>query len=404
LKRRMTFLLLIAALLLSAFVAPPERESGYAAAPNPGATAQAAAPGSPVGPEEFPEGVSPLTGLPVSDPENLDVPPVMVSITNFPVSARPQAGLSYSPFVFELYISEGMTRYLATFYGEYPGEAEEGVDGVNADGNFNQDAAIGPIRSGRLPYESLRQMFSGSLVMASADPRVKASLNAFSNVLGSDADSINSAMVDVNKLQEIAAANDRRLRDGQLGGLLFDEQPPAGGVDGHQIWLAYAYLNQILWKYDAADGSYHRFQDKADGTTFVEMTDRLNEEPLTYENVVILFADHTVVRPTMIDISLLGIKKSPALLFRDGQMHKVYWTTLNGEYEKQTGLRRPIRFIDEQGNPVALAPGQTWVEIVPSYSPYYETVDSENYFKMANNKTPGSGIWAVRFYAPAGSQ
>lgn len=403
-KRRILFLTLIAALLLSGFaIGPSEIEPQGVLPPAPRSGQNDGPAGAPVGPEEFPAGVSPLTGLPVTDAANLDIPPVLVSITNFPVSARPQAGLSYSPFVFELYISEGMTRYLATFYGDFPGESE-GVDGTNADGVFNQDASVGPIRSGRLPYESLRQTLSGSLVMASADPRVKSGLNSFSNVLGSDADNINSAMVNVTQLQEIAAANNRRLQDGQLGGLVFDPQPPAGGVDGHQIWLAYAYLNQILWKYDAADGAYHRFQDQADGVTFVEMTDRLNDQPLTFENVVILFADHTVVSPTMIDVSLLGIKRSPALLFRNGQMHKIYWTTLNGEYEQKTGLRRPIRFVDEQGNPIALAPGQTWVEIVPSYSPYYETVDSESYIEMANKREPGSGIWAVRFYAPAGSQ
>jgi hypothetical protein len=357
----------------------------------------------PLGPEKFPEGVSPLTGLEVADPDLLDVPPVMVSITNFPVSARPQAGLSYSSFVYEIYISEGMTRYLATFYGDFP-QPKEGVDGTNADGKFNQDTAIGPIRSGRLPYESLRQMMSGSLVMASADPRVKTGLSAFSNTFGSDSDNINSAMIDATKLQQVASANNKRLKDGQLGGLVFDPQAPKGGVDGHQLWLAYAFLNQIIWRYNEDDGSYHRFQDQADAKTFVELTDRLTDEPLTYENVIVLFADHQVTKPTIIDISLLGIKKSPALLFRNGKMYKIFWTTLNGDFEKKTGLRRPMRFIDEQGNPVALNPGQTWVEIVPSYSPYYETVDSENYIEMAKKKTPGSGIWAVRFYAPAGSK
>src|SRR5690554_1669749 len=142
---------LIAAMLLSGFaVGPSEFNPQVSSSPAP----QAVGYSGPVGPEQFPPGVSPLTGLPVSNPENLEIPPVLMSITNFPVSARPQAGLSYSPFVFELYISEGMTRYLAAFYGDFPGESE-GVDGTNADGVFNQDASVGPIRSGRLPYESL---------------------------------------------------------------------------------------------------------------------------------------------------------------------------------------------------------------------------------------------------------
>src|SRR5690606_1001520 len=54
-----------------------------------------------MGSNNFEEGINPLTGLPVENPENLALPPAMVSITNFPVSSRPQAGLSFSPFVFE---------------------------------------------------------------------------------------------------------------------------------------------------------------------------------------------------------------------------------------------------------------------------------------------------------------
>ena len=64
--------------------------------------------------------VNPLTGLQVEDPSLLDLPALLVSISHFPVTARPQAGLSFSPLVFEIYITEGATRFLATFYGELP--------------------------------------------------------------------------------------------------------------------------------------------------------------------------------------------------------------------------------------------------------------------------------------------
>jgi len=72
------------------------------------------------GPDQFAKGINPLTGLPVTDPDLLAYPPALISVSNFPVSARPQAGLSFSPTVFELFIGEGMTRFLALFYGEYP--------------------------------------------------------------------------------------------------------------------------------------------------------------------------------------------------------------------------------------------------------------------------------------------
>ena len=70
--------------------------------------------------EDFPAGINPLTGLTVSDPSLLDLPAVLVSISNMPVTARPQAGPGFAPWVFEFYIGEGATRFMNVFYGEYP--------------------------------------------------------------------------------------------------------------------------------------------------------------------------------------------------------------------------------------------------------------------------------------------
>jgi len=70
--------------------------------------------------EDFPTAVNPLTGLAVWDPSLLDLPAVLVSISNMPVTARPQAGPGFAAWVFELYIGEGATRFMNVFYGEYP--------------------------------------------------------------------------------------------------------------------------------------------------------------------------------------------------------------------------------------------------------------------------------------------
>ncbi|MEW6286381.1 MAG: SdrD B-like domain-containing protein [Chloroflexota bacterium] len=74
----------------------------------------------PVTPTSLPPTLNPLTGLNVADPSLLELPAVLVSISTFPVTARPQAGPSFAPFVFEIYITEGTTRYLTAFYGEFP--------------------------------------------------------------------------------------------------------------------------------------------------------------------------------------------------------------------------------------------------------------------------------------------
>jgi hypothetical protein len=66
------------------------------------------------------EVINPLTGLAVKDPSLLQIPATLLSISHFPPTARPQAGLSFAPYVFEIYITEGATRFLTTFYGQFP--------------------------------------------------------------------------------------------------------------------------------------------------------------------------------------------------------------------------------------------------------------------------------------------
>ena len=70
--------------------------------------------------DDFPPNYNPLSGQEVEDPSLLKVPAMLVSISHFPPVARPQAGLSFAPCVIEFYITEGATRFLAVFHGEYP--------------------------------------------------------------------------------------------------------------------------------------------------------------------------------------------------------------------------------------------------------------------------------------------
>lgn len=345
--------------------------------------------------------LNPLTGLPVEDPHNLDLPPALVSITNFPATARPQAGLSYAPLVFELYIGDGMTRFLALFYGDYPAAAvdpdnEEFADDL-AQGVPVADASIGPVRSGRLPYEYLRQLYNGFIVMASAYSKVAAQLKDHVNVYGDDQSDPNSALIPVDELKEIAQENWKELDTFNLTGMQFDPQPPGAGKTAHSLWIFYAYRNQVFWRYDPHDGAYHRWQDDADGSTFIEQTDRLTGEPLAFENVIVLFANHTVEKSYLIDMDLLYVKRGKALLFRDDTVQEIYWTTASEEYEQTTGKLRPIRFIDAAGSPIALKPGQTWVELMPPYLAFWETVDSEVYNQLAAGRKPGSGYWGLYF-------
>lgn len=380
-----------AAPLPTATAPAPTGSSGAAETPLPTYTITPTAGYTPAasGPDTFPAEINPLTGLPVRDPASLDLPPVMVSISNSPLSARPQSGLSFSPLVFEMYIGEGVTRFLALFYGDLPPKTE----GKN-------DVRIGPIRSGRLPYERLRLQYKGVLVFASASDRVLGHLDEYKIVYGTSPEDVNDARLAINDLKAFAQKSRPRLGANHLNGLAFDPAPPALASPARSLWLPFHQSEQVFWNYDEALGAYVRTQDDENGKTFTTQVDALTGEPLAFENVIVMFARYHFKDPTFFNIDLQYVSFMPALLFRDGTVQKVFWTTANDEYERKTGHMRPIRLVDRERNPVALKPGSTWVEIVSEPSGVWETVESTDYRTLVNGNKPGSGNWAVFFQTP----
>jgi hypothetical protein len=89
---------------------------------------------------------------------------------------------------------------------------------------------------------------------------------------------------------------------------------------------------------------------------------------LYFENVIVLYVEHEVLAPAIIDMHLEQGESEPALFFRDGRMYQGRWTTRGGEYEQRTGLRRPIAFLDDAGKPFPLRPGRTWIIIATPFS------------------------------------
>jgi len=460
--------------------------------------------------EDFPAAINPLTGREVFDPSLLKFPAVLVSISNMPVTARPQAGPGFAPWVYELYIGEGATRFLNVFYGDFPraipninggckvrdeiihpkgdwignrvwldengnGQQEAweaGVGGVcvrllngtsrqllaetttdsngyyafehseaeviiqflkpaayeftkpdvgNDDGDSDADSTtgetppfqtdstasfwdagligeavseepisaptpivtgtppnwyipsepyVGPIRSGRLTYNQIGHMFPNScLVYASAAWDIGERLDACEIVFGVDKSTPNSALLTVTRLRELA---EQSLNPGQpvnYSGNSFSDQAPAGGQAASTIKVFYHSYTQSAWQYDPISQTYLRWTDLADGTgTLVPATDRLSERQMAFENVIVVFAEHLRFRHNQLEIDFSLGQKNFAYLFRDGQGFKMYWSTGNREWEKTTGLVRPMHFVDVQNNPIPLHPGRTWIHIVTPFS------------------------------------
>jgi hypothetical protein len=462
--------------------------------------------------------VNPLTGLPVADLSLLRTPALLVSISNFPAIGRPQAGLSFAPFVYEYYITEGATRFLAVFYGELPkpeiystggcevrsglfdktqtligrrvwldsnangrlDAGEEGVPGVcvnlyddngnriqqtttdtngyygfnvqpgkytvefvkpngmgftqkesvdagdsaadPATGRVDVDlstdnltvnaglvpaetpspspdaqsnmplAQVGPIRSGRLIYGYIGKYFKNScLIYAFASPeeqsRIPHCYMVFHQLAGG------GYMLDISDLTKVALTNKKEKGSNfDYTSNLYADQTQAVGIQANKLNVYFAYQNQSGWFYDPLYQAYLHYVDTSvydqAGVLHADV-DRLTGRQLHFENVIVLFAKHEVLSPTNLDIHLDEGKTGQALLFRDGQMYKINWSTVPNADEQETGMRHPIQFLTLEGNPAPLKPGHTWIIVV--------TPDS-----VLTEKSPGA--WTLTFSQPSGAK
>jgi len=462
--------------------------------------------------------VNPLTGLPVQDPTLLDFPAALVSVSHFPPTARPQAGLSYSPFVFEVYITEGATRFLATFYGELP-EPEPFVTGncnirtspftqtdillgnrvwLDANQNHKQDAwesgiggvcvnlydeqekllqqattdsngyygfnvapgkyfievvkpngmelsqkavgdesqdsdvdsetgrsdaadvsstvldldvglslpeesllarqselpipYVGPVRSGRLVYADIANFFPNSCLIfayASAEVLVELPTCAFVDHILQGG----GYMLEIDKMKHLVEERSDTATEAYYASNIFSQDAPEGGVSANRLDVYFAWLNQSAWAYDAASQSWWRYVDNADPETAGILhpeVDRLNARQLQFENVIVLFTAHDALSPTNLDIHLEQKQVGDALLFRDGRMYEVRWSTVASTKELENGFRRPIRFFYPDGKKLfPLKPGHTWVTVVTPLTAVTQT---------------SSGNWLLQFSQPEGAK
>jgi hypothetical protein len=324
-----------------------------------------------VGPDYLP-GFNPLTGLPAADPAALEQAPLLVSVTNFPLSARPQAGLSLASIVWEVSIGQGMSRFLAVYYGDYLAELEKILEENPADNPYGY--VISPIRSGRVVYEDIKVLFpDATLITRGASPEVLSQLTNRVGVLPVNSEDVNSAGLTMDDLRTLPVLP---VDPAEHASLVFARDVPGGGEPADRLGIIYNRFDQVGWEYSVEQGVYLRSQDLMDDTgILVPAVDRLTGQQLAFENVLVLFANHHFenVAGTILEIDLLNRTSEWGLLFRDGMQYPVYWSTRGGNLSLKT----------KEGKALALKHGQTFIEVVSLQS------------------TWDDGMKLARFHSPA---
>ena len=284
----------------------------------------------------------PLTGLARGDAD-ASLPALGAKIDNAS-QARPQVGLDEADIVFEELVEGGLTRYLAVWHSSLPAE-------------------IGPVRSVRPMDPDIISPFGGILaysggqqrfIEAMLDAPVASAINGQSDVrdffyrTGNNV-APHNVIVLAPELQAYFA--DRGGPPPQFNFATSADESSAArsGSDAASLRVAFSGVSAPTWTWSDTDGVFVRSQTNGAPDTAI------SGEQLSADNVVVIEVDIQVIQdiPTT---QMVG--SGEGLVATAGKALEISWSKASAE--------SPIELTDGSGARVLLAPGQTWVELIPA--------------------------------------
>lgn len=307
-----------------------------------------------IGPDNFPEGVNPLTGLAVDDPARLNRRPLAIKISNYPPVVRPQSGLNSADLVFEHYAEGGVTRFTAVFYG-------------------NDADPVGSVRSARLIDLEIPKMFDAAFAYSGASGPVRLMVRdspffdrvispdfahgGFYRISAPEKAVEHTLFTDTSTLRAILQERGVNTAPSFQTNMAFHTEPPTGGSPASAVEVRYVGTN-AFWRYDPVTGSYMRSTDG------VAQVDANTGTQVSFKNVVVVAAHHedTTILEDMVGGGHYSIQiqvwgEGPVSIFRNGQRFDGRWRR-----ENENDM---ITFYDLEGNILPLAPGNTFFQMVP---------------------------------------
>jgi hypothetical protein len=324
---------------------------------------------TPVGPVSYPEGVSPLTGLPYPNEEARNRRNLIVKISNYPPIVRPQSGINQADVVYEYEVEGGVTRLAAIFRNNAPDH-------------------VGPVRSGRLMDMELVPMYEALFAYSGASEPVQNlllhqdwSLQIISPSIGDNCEEAgfcrfpngdlpfeHTLYLDTNVLWDRATR--RGVNTGyRARGFAFSETPSPGGEPANDLHVEYYGQIDVRWQYREETNTYVRYTDNA------PHFDAADGEQLWADNVIVIEVPHEE-RPDLFESESRSASQQinlwdtgRAYLLRDGQYWEGYWR----RRDREPGTALEVMFGDN--TPIMMRPGRTWVMVTRWMN--YVTISTE---------------------------
>ena len=290
----------------------------------------------------------PLTGVEAPHGRVPQRPVLAVKVENLP-EARPQAGLQSADIVVEEPVEGGITRFIALF-------------------QCHEVDRVGPVRSARTTDPGVLAQF-GKPILAFSGGATEvlravdaANLVPIDETRGGAAFTRDDARaaphdlyVDLRTVYRVA--HDGRRPPEPL--FIYADEIAGRSRKVSSIHLPFSSANaDVYWAWDRREGEWRRSHGE------VPHVDESGEQ-ISATNVVVQVVDVTqsgivdAAGNHSPDVHLTGSGK--AYVLRDGRV-------VVGRWHRRT-LEDPTTFVAKDRTEIALAPGRTWIELVPSTVP-----------------------------------
>lgn len=287
----------------------------------------------------------PLTGLDASgaSASQLVQPAISIKIPNDPGGhSRPQKNLEYADLVIEEYVEAGIPRLIGVFQSNYPDE-------------------VGPVRSMREMDPNIVGSFGGPLVFSGANPYViNYGKSTGQKLLAEDLGSSGFF-----RTKDRYAPYNLHVRIGdilaQSGDLV---APPsqfsfaypsslataaATGTPTTHVSLKLSSYSEPKWDWDEASATWLRSE-------FTDPDVTVDGTRLAATNVLVMFV--TINMHEGLPVSQMIVSNSPGYIATGGKYIPILWS--------KADRTSPYVLTTVDGKPVTLAPGKTWIELIPN--------------------------------------
>lgn len=297
----------------------------------------------------FAKNICPLTDTPAPGGTAPARPALAVKIGNEPQGARPQSGLNAADIVYDTPAEGGVMRYVAVY-------------------QCNNATAIGPTRSVRyVDSHIIRQFVHPILAYANG---IIPDVNAIETSKWiSSADLLTNAAMSTYRTSDRQPPDNLFTSTAQLYALFptattpphpvfrYSTTTPVGAKPISRAEINFSYDTNVVWTWTGTQWA----RSYAYGTALSPDTDNLSKTQVTTNNVVIEIVTYRFGRwpespGATGDVESQTRGSGPGYILRNGTMIPVTW--------HRHSLINPDTFTNATGQPVALAPGRTWVEML----------------------------------------